>query len=228
MKGFMGGFYGVSEWIMRFSVINLLWFFFNFPIVLIVVNSFIMTQPVSLFILLTPIGLLAPFLFFPATAAMFASVRDWILERESNSLIKAYWKYYKENYKKSMLAGLLFTGIWAIWVADYYYLSQNNIIFMFVFLLLGIVLFTATLNFFSLLAHYQMSLRSLLKNTLVVTLGSPLLLITVAIGSGIILYGSVNGPWFLIPFFSGSLIAFISFSAFYRLYVRLTEGSSQE
>lgn len=225
MSGFMGGLYGVSEWIMRFSVINLLWIFFNLPIVLIVMNSFVAVRPMDLFVLLIPVALLAPFLFFPATAAMFASVRDWILEREESSLVKSYWKYYRENYKKSMLAGLVLTGIWIIWAADYYYLSQTNITFMFVFLILGVVLFVATINFFSLLAHYQMKLRSLFKNTLLITLGSPLLLLTVAIGSGIILYVSINGPWFLIPFFTGSLIAFISFSAFYRLYVKLTEAS---
>lgn len=224
MRGAMGGLFVVSEWVMRFSVVNLLWVFFNFPLVILVLNLLFADQTGGWMLYLIPLSVLAPFLFFPATAAMFASVREWILQKEGTSLIKSYWKYYKENYKQSMKAGFLLTIIWVIWIVDYYYLSQTNVIFMFVFLILGIVLFVGTINFFSILAHYQMNLRAILRNTLLITIGSPVLLLTVAIGSGIILYGSVNGPLFLIPFFSGALIAFLSFSAFYRLYVRLTQG----
>lgn len=223
MNGFMGGLYGVSEWIMRFTIVNLLWVVFNFPIAFLFVNVFVTDQPVEWFILLIPIVILVPFLFFPATAAMFASARDWILEKEGHSLVKSYWHYYKENYKKSLLAGMLFTSLWVIWLVDYYYLSQTNEILLFVFIILGIVLFVININFFSILVHYEMKLFTMLKNALLITLGSPVLLLTVAIGSGIILYGSLNGPIFLIPFLSGSLTAFLSFSAFYRLYIKLTQ-----
>ena len=32
ISGFMGAVYGTTEWIMRFSVINILWFIINLPI----------------------------------------------------------------------------------------------------------------------------------------------------------------------------------------------------
>ncbi|MBM7570814.1 YesL family protein [Aquibacillus albus] len=222
MNGVMGGFYKISEWIMRFTVVNLCWVFFNLPIVFFIVNMLLANQLEDLIILSIPIILLAPFLFFPATAAMFASVRDWVLEKESSSLIKSYWKYYKENYKKSLLGGLLLTMIWSILVIDFYYLKDINVILMFAFIVLGIVLFVYTINFFSVIVHYDIKLRAIFKNTFLLTIGSPILFFAVLISAGIILYISVNGPLFLIPFFSGSLIAFICFSAFYRLFLKLT------
>ncbi|WP_077624516.1 YesL family protein [Sediminibacillus massiliensis] len=228
MRGLMGGLYAVSEWIMRFAVTNILWLFFNFPIVLIGLNALYAEQPGSGVFALIVFSVLAPFLFFPSTAAMFSSARDWILHREGSSLIRSFWKYYKDNYKNSMLGGLLLTVLWIVWAVDYNYLSNVNIIFMFAFFIMGVILFVYTINFFSVMAHYHMKVRMILKNSLLITLGSPLLFLTIAIGSGMILYVSINGPMFLIPFFTGSLIAFISFSAFYRLYLKLTQGADKQ
>ncbi|MFZ3576841.1 YesL family protein [Virgibacillus sp. DJP39] len=221
MKGIMGGLYGVSEWISRFAVVNLLWLLLNLPLVLIVVNIMWGKQEGAAF-LMVPLISLMPLLFFPATSAMFASARDWVLSKDSSSITKAYFRYYKENYKKSLLGGMLLTGLWLIWGIDYYYFKDESVLFMFSFLMMGVVLFVYTINFFSIIVHYELKLRSMLKKSLIITIGSPILFLTVAIASGVILYVSVNGPLFLIPFFTGSLISFVSFSAFYRLYIKLT------
>ncbi|WP_044476728.1 YesL family protein [Oceanobacillus massiliensis] len=224
-SGFINGMYMVSEWVMRFSVINLLWLFFNLPILFIAASMFFADQLSYLYILLPLFILLLPVLFFPATAAMFASVRDWVMAKEKTGLIISYWTYYRENYKKGLLGGLFLTAVWGVWAVDYYYFSEKNIILMFAFVIIGVVLFVYTINFFSVIAHYNMSLRAILKNTLLITIGSPLLFITVMIGSGIIFLMS-SRVWFLMPFFSWSILAFISFSAFYRLYLKLTTGNS--
>jgi uncharacterized membrane protein YesL len=219
----MSGIYGVTEWITRFAVINILWLLFNLPVVLIIINAIYMQQQGVLFFIVVLLAIIAPFIFFPATTAMFASVRDWVLQREAPSLIKNYLKYYKENYRRSLVGGIILTLIWLIWGVDYYYFSTVNVILMFAFIIMGVFLFVFTINFFSVLAHYELKIRSLLKTTLIITVGSPILLLTVAIGSGIILYVSFNGLLFLLLFFTGSLISFISFSAFYRLYDKLTQ-----
>ncbi|WP_332695973.1 YesL family protein [Halalkalibacter lacteus] len=225
MKGLIGGFYHVSEWIMKFSAVNLLWLLFNLPIVLIVMNMIFVDRPRNLFILVALLGIMAPFILFPATAAMFASVRDWVLKTDTSSIFRSFWNYYKENYKRSLLGGLILTGAWIVWGVDYYYFNKLNVMLMFTFLLLGILLYVYTLNFFSLMAHYDLKLRSLLKKSFLFTFGSPILSGAVFLGSGLIIYVSINGLLFLIPFFTGSLIAFISFSAFYRVYLNLTNRS---
>jgi uncharacterized membrane protein YesL len=220
-----GGFYQISEWMMRFTVINLLWLFCNLPIVFILMGMIAAGKQGEAVSLLALLILVAPFLFFPATAAMFASVRDWTVKEENVPLLKSYWTYYKENYQTSMIGGIILTAVWGVWGADYYYFSKENIILMFAFLVIGAVLFVFTINYFSINAHYHLKVGALLKKALLITIGSPLLFFTVFITSSIILYVSLSGPLLIIIFASGSLIAFLSFSAFYRIYLKLTMQS---
>jgi uncharacterized membrane protein YesL len=221
-SGVMGGLYRICEWIMRFTIINVLWIVFNIPIVFIVLNTLFMAQKGAIAISLVPLIILLPLLFFPATTAMFASARDWVMEEDTVS-IRKYWRYYKENYIKSLVGGLVLTGAWTIWAVDYYYFSKENIILMGIFLLMGILLFVFTINFFSVLSHYHMELLTALKNALFLTIGSPVLFLTILISNGILLYLSLNVFWFMLPFFSGALMAYLSFSAFYRYYLKVVD-----
>jgi uncharacterized membrane protein YesL len=205
---------------MRFSVINLLWIVFNIPIAFIVVNILFVKQTGIIVFLLIPLLILLPLLFFPATTAMFASARNLVMKEEGVS-IRQYWRYFKENYTRSLLGGLVLTVIWTIWAVDYYYFSKENIILLGIFLILGIVLFVFTINFFSILSHYHMKLLPAMKNSFLITMGSPLLFFTVLISNSIILYFSLFVFKFLLPFFTGSLIAYLSFSAFYRYYLKV-------
>ncbi len=224
--GFMGGLYAISEWIMKFSLINLFWILFNIPIVFLLLNLLFIEQIEELPLLLIPLIILMPILFFPATTAMFGMVRGWIIKDEDSShLFKSYWRYYKENYKRSVSSGLILTIAWMIWAVDVYYFFNNNSIMMFLFMIMGIILFVFSINHFSVTVHYHMKLFTGLKNTLLLTIGSPVLFITVAISSGVVLYVSLNVFRFFLPFLTGSLIAFLSFSAFYRNYLKITEKS---
>lgn len=215
------GIYRICEWIMRFSVTNMLWVVFNLPIAFLVLNIYFIGHTEYLMFSIIPLIIMLPFLYFPATAAMFASARDWVM-KEENTSIRQYWSYYLENYKKSMLGGLILTGVWTVWGVDYYYFSQENVVLTFIFLVMGVILFVFTINFFSMLSHYEMKLPKIMKNTLIITLGCPILFLTILISSGILLYMSLNGFEFLFIFFTGSLISYLSFSAFYRFYLKMT------
>ena len=220
-SGFMGGLYVITEWIMKFSVVNLLWIIFNLPIVFLLLNLLFVQRIEELLFLMIPIIILIPLLFFPATTAMFAMVRGWIVkDEESTHLIRLFWGYYKENYKRSVVSGLLLTVAWVVWAADIYYFFDENIIMLLLFIIMGIILFVFTINFLSITVHYHMKLQPSLKNTLLITIGSPILFAAVAISSGVVLYISLNVFKFLLPFLTGSLIAFLSFSAFYRNYLK--------
>jgi len=227
--GFMGGLYAISEWIMKFSMINLFWILFNIPIVFLLLNLLFIEQKEALPFLLIPIILLMPILFFPATTPMFGMVRGWISKDEGSShLFKSYWGYYKENYKRSALIGLILTLAWMIWAADvYYFFNDNNSIMMFLFMIMGIILYVFSINLFSVTVHYHMKLFTALKNTLLLTIGSPVLFIAVAISSGVVLYISLNVFRFFLPFLTGSLIAFLSFSAFYRNHLNSIEKTKK-
>lgn len=227
--GFMGGFYAISEWIMRFSVVNVLWVIFNIPFLFIVLNMLLIDQLEALFSFVILLAILAPFTLFPATTALFASVRGWIMKNEQyGGLIKSYWHFYNENYKRSMLAGLILTVIWVIWLADVYFFSNVNTILTTFFIILGVVLYVWTINFFSVTVHYHMKLFESLKNALLVTVGSPVLFITVIISSVAVLYVSISVFQALLVFFTCSIIAFLSFAAFYRSYLKLVEKEEVE
>lgn len=219
--GFMGGLYAVSEWIMRFSLVNLQWVVFNLPIALLLISMLYIESSDQLFYLTVPLVVMLPPLFFPATTAMFAKAREWVRKDEEEREPRKYVSYYKENYLTSLLAGFVFVTLWGILLADIYYFSGKNEVLMNLFVVMGILLFIFTLNFFSVSAHYNMKLRGLLRQAFFITVGSPLLFLAVSISSGVVLYISLYIFPIIIPLFSGSLLAFLSFSAFYRLYLKI-------
>lgn len=226
-SGLMGGLYVISKWIMRFSVINLLWIVFNLPVAFILLNMLLIEQLEELFYFIVPLIVLLPVLFFPATSAMFATVRDWIM-KDSDQLFKAYWRYYKENYKRSLLSGLILTGIWIVWAVDIYYFSNINVILLYLFSFIGLTLLIFTINFFSITVHYNLKLFQSFKNCLLITIGSPVLFILLIISIGVIAYISVYVFQFLLVFFTGSLITYISFFLFYRQYLKLVEKNEDQ
>ncbi len=174
MTGLMGGFYRISEWIMRFSVINILWILSNLPIVYLVISVLYSETVPQLITLLLTIALLAPFLFFPATTAMFGVVRKWIMGEEEIPLVKSFWKYYKENYKKSFIGGWILVPAWVVWIVDYVYFSQMFSFFIYFFIVGSIFLYILTLYFFCNLVHLEISMWAMIKNSVLLSLGNPL------------------------------------------------------
>jgi len=219
MNGLMSGLYQTTEWISKFAVVNMMWLLLNAPIVLILLNMAVgENNIVALSSLLLVI--LVPFVFFPATAAMFAMVRDWILKQDEQTLWLSFLKYYIQNYVKSMQTGCVLTLLWGIIVVDIYYLSRENVLLLFSFIIVGILLFIYTINVFSTMVHYDITLCPMLKKALLFTFGSPIHGIAILFSSLLIFFVSVDSLRFIIPFFSGSLIAYISFSAFYKVYLK--------
>lgn len=219
-SGLMGKLYVISEWIMKFAFTNLFWILFNLPVAFLFLNMLFVERLEDLFLFAIPLAILMPILFFPATTAMFAVARGWIMKDESNGqLFRSYWRFYRENYKRSVVNGLFLTAVWLVWAVDLYYFSTNNKPLMILFVVLGVLLAVFTINLFSVTVHYHMKWYAALKNTFLVTIGSPMLFITVTLGSGVILYFSFAVFTFLLPFVTGSLIAYLAFSAFYRNFL---------
>ncbi|UOR11588.1 YesL family protein [Halobacillus amylolyticus] len=224
--GVMGGFYVISEWIMRFSLSNLLWALYNLPIGLLLLSLLYLENNAGTLYLMVPLIVLLPFLFFPATTALFAKAREWVRKEEDAGHTRAFLSYYKENYKTSFVGGLILVIVWGVLIADIYYFSSRNELLMNLFMIMGILVFVWTLNLFSVIVHYDMNLGAMFKHSFLITIGSPLLFIAVAISSGIILYISLYVFPLMIPLFTGSLVSFLSFSAFYRLHLKVSSKTS--
>lgn len=219
----MGGLNRILEWVMRLSTINLLWIGFNLPICYFILSLFVVKEQSGLIMMLATIIVLAPFLFFPATTAMFGVARKWVTGEHDVPLVKSFWTYYKENYTRSLSGGIIFTFIWIVWGVDVYYFSQVNIMISTIFLILSIFLFLFTLFFFANTVHAELSLRTSIKNAFFLALVYPLSNLFIIVINGIILYVSLTMFTFLIPFFMGSLIAVVSFAGYYQKIVKLDD-----
>ena len=219
-RGVMGGFYRISEWIMRLAVINVLWIVFSIPFFYILLATLLTPDATNTLLIQSAIllGCIAPFTLIPATAAMFAVARKWVMGDEDVPLFKTFIRTYRENYRQSMVGSLIFLVLGGVFVVNYrFYISQNNglSVLAFVFLAFSIVMIAAFFNFMSILVHYEMKMLQMVKNAFIVTLGQPFMSISMIVTNALIFYFSGRFT-FLIPFFMGSLCAITTFWYFYR------------
>ena len=221
--------YNILEWMMRFFVVNLLWIIFNIPVVYLLI-SLLLAENQSQFISLTIIlVVISPFLLFPATAGMFGVIRKWIMNEREIPVVQSFWKFYKENYVKSMFGGFIIEVLWIIFIVDcYYFITYVSEMFIYLFIIIFILLFMFTVYFISTIIHFEAKLLYSLKNAMLITVGRPILSLGLGIINALIIYVSVYQITFLIPTFMGTLITLVSFAGFYKVYVTLETSRKRD
>ncbi|MGM0877535.1 MAG: YesL family protein [Bacillota bacterium] len=217
----MEGITRVLEWIMRFSVINLLWILFCLPIVIVTIPVFYADNVSAIFTLLSVIAILTPIFFFPATTAMFGVVRKWIFGEADVPLFKTYWKQYKENYVKSLLSGIIITIMWVILGIDVYYFTQVNPFISGFFIIGSFFLFNFTIFYFANTVHTELKLIAILKNSLILTFINPVSNLCLLIINVTILYICFQVMTAFIPFFMGTMIAFVSLKGYQQKILKV-------
>ncbi|WP_179298869.1 YesL family protein [Evansella halocellulosilytica] len=221
-SGFMGGIHIIADWIMKLSIVNLLWFIVNLPVLAIVFFIIISPSINAMFIFGIPLIISLLLLFYPSTIAVFAIAREWVMNNEGVSLWKSFWRHFSVNYKHSLIAGLILTSLWIVWAVDMYYFNQQHEIFGVIFTIIGVFLFAFTLIFLSIYVHYDMGRKAQLKNAFFVTVGSPLLTIFILVLHLIIVYMSIRF-WFVVAFFTMSVSAIVTFYLFYQFTLKVKE-----
>jgi len=222
MRGMMGGFYRISEWIMRLSVTNLLWvitslpfwYLFFFGVIVPLSNTEPKMDEVFSGLLVSTVAV--PFVLFPATSAMFTTVRKWVMGDVDVPLFKTFFRGYKENYKVSMLGGIIYSLIFLIIFLDirFYLNGASGIeLISYVFMGIALLLVVSLFNFFSMVVHYHMKTLQLLKNAVLLTIGRPFRSLSSAIAAAGIAWISTRFT-FLLPFFSAVVIAYLAFFQF--------------
>ncbi|XID93668.1 YesL family protein [Paenibacillaceae bacterium WGS1546] len=216
MRGMMGGFYKLSEWIMRLSVTNVLWLLTSIPFWFLVLMFLMAQDTAQLQAVVIPLAIVAPFTLFPATSAMFSVARKWVLGDVDVPLFKTFFRNYKQNYVQAMLGGIIYAVLFAILIIDFQvYLRQmpGFEILAYLFIALMLLLLISLLHFFSLLSHFHMKTVQLLKNALILTIGRPFRSLLMAVGAVAVIAISMRFT-FLLPFFFGSIIAVYTFYNF--------------
>ncbi|MBS4178990.1 YesL family protein [Lederbergia citrea] len=176
MKIMNSRFYGLVETVSNFFLLNLLWILFSIPLITL----------------------------FPATAAMFAILRDWKMGKNP-SLLSSYFTYFKDFFKQSTLIGLCFSICIGILVLDFMFMDElNTVMRIFVFsviLLSALILMFIGIYFFPTLVYFQMSFKHSIKNAFlysIMYLPATIISISIFVTMVVIVY--------LVPIFS--LIAF--------------------
>ncbi|WP_163537548.1 DUF624 domain-containing protein [Gracilibacillus sp. YIM 98692] len=221
ISGVSGKVYKITDWIMALATANFLWFVFNLPIVYLVFIMLLTERLLEWLALGAFVVILAPFVLFPATTAMFGVIKKRVID-EDIKLIRTFFIHYKENYVRSMLGGLIICLVLVILAVDYYFFMENvSKLFAYFFFIIAFFLLVFTLHFFSVTVHMYTSLFGAMKNACLITLGNPLLTLGIGLFSGFIIYCSFQIMTFLIPFFMGSLIALASYFGFFKFFLKV-------
>lgn len=226
-QGLFNRLFVITEWITRISFSNILWFLFNLPIVYLVFNLFVSQTPGQLLANLLFIVILTPFTLFPSTMALFGVARKWAMGERYIKLMPTFWKYYRENFFRSILGGLILTVLWFFLAIDYYYFSASGSPLFYLFLVVGVFMIAFTVNFFAITVHYDIKLFATIKNCFKLAIGRPVHTIGMAALLILLVYVSFNVFPFLLFLGIGSIAAFGTFSIFYK-GLELKEDNEEE
>ncbi|MFC0272784.1 YesL family protein [Metabacillus herbersteinensis] len=220
------GIFKLLEWFTRFSLANLLWVFFNLPISFLVATISFTDDKAFIMSTWFIIALLAPFVFFPATTAMYAVIRKWIMGEPDISIIRYYWKYYRENYKKSLIGGAILVPIWVIGIVDVYFLFNKSLFFSIVFIIVLLFLFILTTYFFAVIVHNDVKIKKAFKQAFLFMFINPFNSFFIGLLNLVILYFCLMKFTFLIPFVMGSGITCLAFWSYYRKHIKVQQLKS--
>ncbi|MDG5788490.1 DUF624 domain-containing protein [Evansella sp. AB-P1] len=183
-SGLVGGFYRLSEWIMRLAFLNILWIIFSIA------------------------GLLL-FGITPATVAVFTIIRKWFMGQVDIPIFKTFTSVFKGEFVKVNVLSFLIGAICIIIYIDFILIASfggivQSLLFA-VLVIVSLLLLIITLYIFPVYVHYDLKFFDYLKWSLIIGLLNPAATITIMVGI-IVLYQIYTFIPGFIPFFSMSLI----------------------
>ncbi|ALX50005.1 YesL family protein [Lentibacillus amyloliquefaciens] len=199
MNMFASTLYRIMEWIMRFAYLQLLWIGFTLSGLVI-------------------LGI------YPATAAMFAIIRDWLRGKKDIRIFDTYWKYVKADFLKANLLGIPITAIILVITFNIYFIQvdlTDSLSWTYIPIFTFMLLFLLCLFYlFPVFVHYDLNVGNIMKNTLLIMLISPIHTFLMIISLGAVVFVMIALPA-LAFIFGCSTYAFItmwlSLNAFNRV-----------
>lgn len=188
MEKFAAGYYRVCTWIMRFAYLNLLWICFSI------------------------VGLVV-FGTFPATIAMFAVVRKWVMGETDIPVFQTFWKSYRTEFLKGNLLCYLLLAVGYFLYLDLQYVRlQEGLLFQILsysilsltFLYLVILLYVLPM-----FVHFNTKTFQYVKWSLIIGVTHPVLTVIMAVALGVTYYIVSTAVPGLFLFFLGSTSAYV-------------------
>jgi uncharacterized membrane protein YesL len=205
-QGWKSGLVRFSEWFMRLAYMNLLWMGF------------------------TLLGLVL-FGFVPATVALFAMIRKWMMGKLDTSIFKGFWAFYRKEFLKANSVGLIFLIIGYILYIDIMVLQFNNSmvqqILQFLIYIIALFYVMALVLFFPVYVQFELKWYQYIKLSFLLALSSPFRAIwMIVIGYGIFFLMTIIPG--LIPFFLGSVTAYLWLMIALPLFFKLEQQGERE
>lgn len=188
MKGFVNGYYNLCVWITRLAYVNVLWVMFSL------------------------LGLIV-FGFMPATTAMFAVIRKWIMGENDIAIFNTFWKAYRKEFFKSNLLGYILFVVGYVLSIEFQILrAQDSLIYLitsFGVIALFLLYLIIILYFFPILVHFNLKTTQYIKWPFIIGMIHPILTIFLIVGVLFINYITFITIPALLFFFGGSVSALI-------------------
>jgi len=201
-RGFSGFIYMITELVMQFAYLQLLWIAFT----------------------LMGLGLLG---IFPSTAAMFSVVRKWIMGEEDVPVFKTFWQTYKTEFVRVNGLGLILSAIgWLLYV-DYDFFTfgttMGSSILKIITLLIIYLFVTTCIYFFPIFVHYRYRFFDYFKYSFLYSVSTPLKTAGLFIITYVIYLLLLKVP-VLFLFFSGSVISYMWMWYIYQTIRKIQKG----
>ena len=104
--------YGASQAIASMLLVNGYWLLFNLPVLLLALGLIFPSSPRQFLFSLIGLIISFPSILLPATFALFGVMRRWLYYQETRQAIGGtFWRLYRENYRRSVAAGLFFGSL---------------------------------------------------------------------------------------------------------------------
>lgn len=109
---------------------------------------------------------------YPATAAMFGVVREWVKGREPR-LLESFFSFFRESLKQSLLIGIVWTLMCIFLVSNFFLVGQlppsaKFPLYMW-FIILGFIYLLASIYLFPVMVNYELRWAGVLKNSLLLS-----------------------------------------------------------
>ncbi|MFS0820145.1 YesL family protein [Bacillus sp. 1P02SD] len=204
LGAFSGSILTFCEWVARLAYLNLLW------------------------ILFTLCGFVI-FGFFPATIAMLATLRQFLIKNHP-PVFKTFWHYYKKEFLGSNKLGLIIVGIGFILFMNINFLqsasNEGSSLLFYSSMIMSCMYFLIICYTLASFVEFEQPLGTHLKNALLITIYSPIPSLLIIFGFVAVYFAvtTISGIGF---FFSVSLLGLVVLSSANLAYKRIASKQEQ-
>lgn len=193
-----------TEWITRLVLLNMLWLAFSL------------------------LGFLV-FTFFPATVAMFSTIRQWIRGGTDMPVVKTYWSYFKKDFLKAQGYGVIISLVGLMGYAHLIFMANHTeapmLLLHIPFYMFLLFAFLTLLYLFPVYVHYKIGFFTVIKQAFSIMIIHPLHTLSMIIGIvlTILVMQYIPGTLF---FFGGSFISLLLMGTAYQVFLDIEKKKS--